>query len=97
LTIAYLAVEILLLPKSGARWLVAGILGCFHGIALLLFVESTRYRAPLVLAGAAVGQGALLAAMGWALSRMPSRKAVPVAAAALLTFGLVMFWLRLRG
>jgi HupE / UreJ protein len=32
LAVAYLAVEILLLPEAGARWLVAGVLGALHGL-----------------------------------------------------------------
>ena len=35
LTVAYLAVEILFLPKAGARWAIAGVLGIFHGLVLL--------------------------------------------------------------
>jgi len=97
LTIAYLAVEILLLPKAGARWLVIGALGTFHGLSLWLFIEGTRYRSALVLAGAALGQGGVLAAVWWAVSRMKSRRAIPALASALLVFGLAWFWMRLRG
>ncbi|HXA52554.1 MAG TPA: HupE/UreJ family protein [Candidatus Acidoferrum sp.] len=97
LTIAYLAVELLLLPKAGARWLVAGALGCFHGLWLLLFVESTRYHAALVLLGAAAAQAAVLAAMSWALSRVALRRATPAVAGMLLVFGMAWFWMRLRG
>ncbi len=97
LTIAYLAVEILLLPQAGARWLVAGVLGAFHGLWLLLFIASTRYHAALVLAGAAAGQAGVLAGLGWAASRVTSRRAVPTVASALLVFGLAWFWMRLRG
>lgn len=97
LTIAYLAVELLLLPKAGARWLVAGALGCFHGFWLLLFVESTRYHAALVLVGAALAQAAVLAAMSWMVSRVSLRRATPAVAGMLLVFGMAWFWLRLRG
>jgi HupE / UreJ protein len=97
LTIAYLAVEMLLLPKAGTRWLVAGALGCFHGFWLLLFVESTRYHAALVLLGAAAAQAAVLAAIGWALARVASRRATPALAGMLLVFGMAWFWMRLRG
>jgi hypothetical protein len=97
LTVAYLAVELLLLPKAGARWIVAGVLGCFHGLWLLLFIESTRYHAALVLLGAAAGQLAVLAAISWALSRVAVRRAVPAVAGMLLVFGLAWFWMRVRG
>ncbi|MBS1853754.1 MAG: HupE/UreJ family protein [Acidobacteria bacterium] len=97
LTVAYLAVEMLLLPRAGARWAVAGAMGAFHGLWLDVFVVSTRYHAALVLAGAAVGQAAVVAALGWAAARIALRRAVPVLASALLVFGLVWFWLGLRG
>ena len=50
LTIAYLAVEILLLPEAGKRWLIAGGLGLFHGLFFGVFYSkqscgrSTFYR-----------------------------------------------------
>ena len=94
LSIAYLAVETVLVPKAGARWLVAGVLGTLHGLWLLLLIQEARYPAPLVFAGAAVGQGAVIAALGWAASRLAPRRAVP---AALGAFGLVWFLIVLRG
>ncbi len=97
LTIAYLAIELLLLPRAGARWAVAAALGAFHGLWLLLFLASSRYRAPLVILGAAIGEAALLAALAWAAARIRLVRAVPVLASALLVFGLAWFWLRLRG
>ena len=53
LTIAYLAVEVLLLPKAGQRWLVVGVLGVFHGLYLSLFLRETRFSMFYVLPGAA--------------------------------------------
>lgn len=97
LAVAYLAAEILLLPRAGARWAVAAALGAIHGLWLVLFLASTRYRAALVLTGAAVGEAAVVAALGWAASRMKWSRAAPVAAAALLVLGLAWFWMRLRG
>jgi hypothetical protein len=92
LTIAYLAVETLIVPKAGARWLVAGALGTFHGLWLLLLIQESRYRAPLVLAGAAIGQAALIAALGWVAQRVKSPRAVP---ATLCAFGLLWFLITL--
>ena len=48
LTIAYLAMEILLLPKAGSRWLIAGLLGAFHGLYFHLFLQTagTRHDTP---------------------------------------------------
>ena len=89
LTIAYLAVEILLLPKAGSRWLIAGILGGFHGLYFVLFVQNTQYSPVLVLAGAAAAEVLVLALL-FAISR-PVRRWERLMAAALLLFGLVWF------
>ena len=40
LTVAYLAIEVLLLPKAGQRWLVVGLLGAFHGLYFGLFLDA---------------------------------------------------------
>ena len=56
LAVAYLAVEILLLPQAGARWLVAGVLGALHGLYFHLFVQTTGYSPALVLLGAALAE-----------------------------------------
>jgi hypothetical protein len=100
LAVAYLAVEILLLPEAGARWLVAAVLGALHGLYFHLFVQTTGYSAPLVLVGAAGAETAVIAVLAMVLSRV-GRMAKPfqpvrVAASALLLFGMVWFVLRLR-
>jgi hypothetical protein len=89
LTIAYLAVEILLLSKAGSRWLIAGVLGVFHGLYFCLFVRTTQYSPALVLSGAALAEVLVLllfALILWRLSRWNR-----VSAACLLVFGLVWF------
>jgi len=96
LSIAYLAVEILLLPKSGAPWLMVGALGTIHGAWLWLFIENTRYHATLVLTGAIIGEVAALAVMGWAAARLSSTRAVMVLSSVLLAFGLAWFGMSLR-
>jgi hypothetical protein len=101
LSIAYLAVEILLLPRAGARWAVAGALGGFHGLYFQLLLRETEYSAWLVLAGAAVAQTILIALLAFALARI-GRAAerlhpVQVGASALLIFGMGWFVMRLRG
>jgi HupE / UreJ protein len=95
LTVAYLSVEILLLPKAGARWAIAGVLGIFHGLYFHLFVQTTGYSPALVLAGAAAAEISALAVLALAFHRL--RRWTPVFAAALLLFGVVWFLLRLRG
>ena len=101
LTVAYLAVEILLLPGAGARWAVAGVLGVFHGLYFHLFLQSTGYRAVYVLAGAALAEVAALSVMALLFSRVArmarTLRPVEVSASALLLFGLVWFAMRLRG
>src|SRR5260370_7299479 len=53
LTVAYLAVEILTLPKAGKRWAVVFVLGLFHGLYFAAFP-------PAHLAGASALQPTLL-------------------------------------
>jgi hypothetical protein len=100
LTVAYLAVEILLLPKAGARWLVAGVLGAFHGLYFHLFLQTTGYRPGFVLAGAAAAEVMAIAIFALVFSRLKrmarALHPVEVSASALLAFGMVWFVLRLR-
>ena len=100
LAVAYLAVEILLLPQAGARWLVAGVLGALHGLYFHLFVQTTGYGPALVLVGAVLAETAAIAILALVLSRVgrvaKAFHPVQVAASALLAFGMVWFLLRLR-
>ena len=93
LTIAYLSVEILLLPKAGSRWMIAGILGVFHGLYFHLFIQTTSYHAPLVLSGAAAAECGALALLYLGFARL--RRWTRLLAAVLLLFGLAWFVLRL--
>lgn len=101
LTVAYLAVEILLLPKAGSRGLVAGVLGAFHGLYFHLFLQTSGYGAGWVLAGAAFGELAVAGVLALIFSRIgriaQALRPVQVAASALFAFGIVWFFLRLRG
>jgi hypothetical protein len=100
LTLAYLAVEILLLPRSGGRWAIAGLLGAFHGLYFLLFLQSTGYAPGFVLLGAAITEIALIALFALILSRVmriaAALRPVQVSASALLVIGMVWFFLRLK-
>ena len=100
LTIAYLAVEILVLPQAGARWLVAAALGAFHGLYFHLFLQTTEYRPGFVLAGAALAETVVIGLLALAFSRIArvarSLHPVQVSASALLIFGMAWFFLRLR-
>jgi hypothetical protein len=94
LTIAYLAAEMVLLPQAGSRWLVAGLLGAFHGLYFHLFLQTAGYHAGYVVAGAAAAEMAVIGILALVFSRAGKlAKALPPA---LLVFGLVWFVLRLR-
>jgi hypothetical protein len=100
LTVAYLAMEVLLLPKAGARWMIAAFLGAFHGLYFDLFLRETAYDPRYVLAGAALAEVIAIAAI-WLLLSQVKRvgrvlRPVQVSATALLAFGMIWFFLRLR-
>ncbi len=98
LTIAYLAFEIILLPNSGMRWLVVGVLGLFHGAYFSMFLAESGYHAVTFLCGVAVAELLLIAVFAFVLGRLVRlawmRRAVPVAATVLLTIGVVWFFVR---
>ena len=62
LTVAYLAFEMILLPQSGSRALVIGVLGLFHGMYFSQFVTSAKYQVAPFLMGVIIGELALLCA-----------------------------------
>jgi len=68
LTVAYLAVEILLLPTAGNRWAVAGVLGIFHGLYFALFIRSSEYSALWVMTGVVATELSLILIL-WLLTR----------------------------
>ncbi|HYM11280.1 MAG TPA: HupE/UreJ family protein [Bryobacterales bacterium] len=100
LTIAYLAVEILLLPEAGYRWAVAAALGVFHGFYFGLFLRESQMHPLPVLAGVVVTELLLLALFAWLLARLAraAQRLQPVRAGAgvLLVVGMAWFFLRLR-
>jgi hypothetical protein len=101
LTIAYLAVEILMLPQAGSRWLVAGVLGVFHGLYFELLLRNTGYGPVWVLLGAVLAELAMVVVFAFVFSRIgriaAALKPVQVSASLLLVFGMVWFCLRLAG
>jgi hypothetical protein len=100
LTIAYLAVEILLLPNAGQRWLVVGVLGIFHGLYVGLFVSSSNYSPLYVLTGVVLAEAVLVALLALVLSKvgraLVAMKPVPVSAGFLFVVGMAWFFLRLK-
>ena len=95
LAMAYLAIEILLLPQAGARWLVAAVLGAVYGLYFHLFLQSTRYAPSLVLAGAALAELALFTLLSLLAARLSPRPR-QLATAALLLCGLGWFFVSVR-
>ncbi len=98
LTVAYLALEIVLLPNSGYRWLVIGVLGLFHGAYFSLFLRDSGYHAATFLAGVMAAQILALAVLAMVLRRLLAMsRAVPVAATIVLCTGLGWFIARVWG
>jgi hypothetical protein len=83
LTVAYLAVEVLLLPEGRFRWLIVALLGLCHGLSFAGFP-------PAYLSGASIVQALLLAMLAAGALRMP-RSWLRPAAAVLLAAGLGWF------
>jgi len=101
LTIAYMAVEMLLLPEAGYRWAVAAALGVFHGFYFGLFLRDSRQHPLPVLAGVVGAEllllGLLAGAVGWIRRRAGMAWALRGAAGILLAVGMAWFFLRLKG
>jgi hypothetical protein len=88
LTVAYLAVEILMLPKAGQRWAVVLALGLFHGLYFAGFPVTYLW-------GASVVQLILIAALAVAAARIPPAWRNQRPAWGLLAGGLGWFVFRL--
>lgn len=100
LTVAYLAIEILLLPQAGARWLIAAVLGAFHGLYFHLFLQSTSFQPRYVLLGATLAELLAISVLAMVFSQIQRiarvLRPVQLSAGALLAFGMIWFVLRLR-
>ena len=100
LTVAYLAVEVLLLPEAGYRWLVAAAMGLFHGFYFGSFLEQSQMDPFFVLAGVSLAEVVLLLIFALLLSRiersLPRLRPVRAGSAALFAVGMVWFILRLQ-
>jgi hypothetical protein len=102
LAVAYLAVEILLLPAAGQRWLIAGLLGLLHGMYFDLLLAAGGYAAAPFMTGVFCAELAILfvfAAAAALASRFKSASRFQVEralASLLLVAGLSWFLLRLR-
>jgi hypothetical protein len=93
LTIAYLAVELLLIPNAGGRWIVTGVLGLFHGVYFSMLFAAGDYRPGLFLAGA-ISAEAIVASLAWlGVRRLPYQRAF---SSVLLAIGFGWFLLRMK-
>lgn len=86
LTVAYLAVELLMLPDGKLRWLIVAVLGLFHGLSLAAFPPATQ-------AGASAVQAVMIAPLAVGALRMPKIARRPSAALILL---LAVAWFGFR-
>jgi hypothetical protein len=87
LTVAYLALEVLVLPKAGNRWAVVLALGLFHGLYFAAFPST-------YLAGAQVLEAATLAILIAMSVKWMGTGARRIVAALLLAAGLAWFTFR---
>ena len=100
LTVIYLAVEILLLPEAGYRWIVAALMGVFHGFYFSNFLIQSSMDPGFFLMGISLAALVLLSIFYLFLSRiehnLPHLHPTRVGSCALLAVGAVWFLLRLR-
>jgi hypothetical protein len=73
LTVAYLAIEILLLPDGRLRWLIVAVLGLFHGLSMAAFP-------PVYQAGGTAAQAVAIAPLAAGAARLPKRWRISAAA-----------------
>lgn len=100
LTVAYLAVEILVLPDAGYRWLIAAVMGVFHGFYFGSFLKQSEMDSLYVLGGVLLANALVLGVFAYVLGRLregaPWLRPVKSGAAVLLVIGLVWFVMRVR-
>lgn len=100
LTVAYLAIEVLLLPEAGYRWIVAATMGLFHGFYFGNFLSQSEMNPLFVLIGVNLAEVMLLIIFTLLLdsARRHLTKLHPIrtSASLLLAVGLFWFFLRLK-
>jgi len=80
LAVAYLAVEVLFLPPSKIRLVLAALLGVVPGLLLAQFVSESETRLFYTYAGTALADLAILAIVGALVLRFPTHRRIPAAA-----------------
>jgi hydrogenase/urease accessory protein HupE len=100
LTVAYLAIEILVLPEAGHRWLIAAAMGVFHGFYFGSFLKQSEMESLYVLGGVLLANALLLGLFAYLLTRLKEGalwlRPVKSGAAVLFVIGLVWFVMRVR-
>jgi hydrogenase/urease accessory protein HupE len=100
LTVAYLAIEILVLPDAGYRWLIAAAMGVFHGFYFGSFLKQSEMESLYVLGGVVLANALLLIVFAYLLARLREGAAwlrpVKSGAVVLFVIGLVWFVMRVR-
>ena len=100
LTVAYLAVEILILPEAGYRWLVAAGMGVFHGFYFGTFLQQAEMNSFYVLTGVVIAEAIVLALFSYVAVRLiaaaPKLRPVKTGAVLLFVIGIAWFILRMR-
>jgi hypothetical protein len=101
LTVAYLAIEILILPEAGYRWLVAAGMGIFHGFYFGSFLQQSEMDSLSVLSGVVVAEAIVVAIFSYIATRLIAAvpKLQPIKTGAVLLFLIGIFWFvsRVRG
>ena len=101
LTVAYLAIEILILPEAGYRWLVAAGMGIFHGFYFGSFLQQSGMDSLYVLSGVVVAEGVVLVIFSYLATRLiaavPKLQPIRTGAALLFLVGIFWFISRVRG
>jgi hydrogenase/urease accessory protein HupE len=100
LTVAYLAVEILVLPEAGYRWLIAAAMGVFHGFYFGGFLKQSEMGSFYVLSGVLLADALLLVFFAYLLARLREGAAwlrpVKSGAVVLFVIGILWFVMRMR-
>ena len=99
LTVAYLAVEVLVLAEAGYRWFVAAGMGVFHGFYFGSFLQQVEMDYLYVLSGVTFGDALVLLVFAFLLARLkagaPGLRPVQVGAVLLFIIGIVWFITRM--
>ena len=98
LTVAYLAIEILVLPDAGYRWMIAAAMGVFHGFYFGSFLKQSEMDSLYVLGGVLLANALLLIVFAYLLARLREGAAWlrPVKSGAVVLFVIGLFWFVMR-